>query len=73
MQVNINRSTVLLTNGADQVLLYTDLPSAIPKVDDSVLCLSFCAEIDTSIEYVKKHFGLNPEIIDARHTNSFRK
>ncbi len=54
--MKIIRISVLLNQHADICLLTTDLPSSMPKVDDSNLYLKFEAEKNTGVEYCKKHF-----------------
>ena len=68
MQVTleITHALVLLTEGTDTVYLNTTLPSATPKVAEQPLHLQFQAEYDTGAEYVRQHFHVEPEVIDAR-------
>jgi hypothetical protein len=61
--MNITRATVLTGFGADQVYLWTDLPSALTAYSES-LSLSFKATAGTGQTYVRNHFNINPIIID---------
>lgn len=64
MQIEIIYATVLLCNNAmDRISLYTNYPSPIPKCQDNLLTLTFLAEKNTGVDYVKKNFGLVPIII----------
>lgn len=58
-------SVVLQNNHADIVSLKTDLPSPTPG-DSQCLDLQFRATIDTGVDYVRKHFGLEPEVVSTR-------
>lgn len=64
--MNIMKATVILRNTTDKIFLTTDLPSALPKVTQDNLCVSFEAEYDTGIEYVRKEFNIEPEVISNR-------
>ena len=65
-------ATVLLSDGADKVLLYfKGLPSPTPKIDTGSLSVDFVAEKDTGVDYVRKNFGIEPKIIE-RPRNNFR-
>lgn len=59
----------MLTRMTDEVFLRTDfpcpfVPGAIPS--QPPLDLHFKATYDTGVEYVRKNFGLEPEIINSR-------
>lgn len=60
-------SVVLRDNAADLISVYTDFPSPFPPtVDDSPLSLTFQAAKGTGVEYVRKNFGIEPEVIDCQ-------
>lgn len=61
----IGSSVILQDCQADIVSLKTDLPSPI-QGDTQCLDLQFRSSIDTGVEYVRKHFGIEPEVISAR-------
>ena len=61
MNLEITKITII-TNGTDEVFVETDLPS--PFLAEDPLRLKFEVSKDHGIEYVKKHFGINPEIIN---------
>lgn len=64
--MNIIRATIVLGNCTDKVILTTDLPSPVPAVTQNPLQLSFDAEYDTGIEYVKNTFNIDPEVVNTR-------
>lgn len=66
MELKITRATVLLNVGADCCILWTDLPSSMPKVTEQNLSLRFDAEYDKGAEYIRNTFGIEPEVISAR-------
>jgi hypothetical protein len=68
--LEIDRIAVLLSDGADKVFINTTLPSSMPKVSQQCLSMDFQTEIDTGIEYVRHHFGIEPEVINTRHTKT---
>lgn len=60
-------SVILQNNHADIVSLKTDLPSPV-QGDSDCLDLQFRATIDTGAGYVRKHFGVEPEVVSTRKT-----
>lgn len=67
----ITRATVVLRHGTDHISLYTDLPTPFPpELQYGNLCLTFEATYGTGVEYVRKNFSVEPEIIDTRHVPS---
>lgn len=51
---------------ADYVTLHgSRFPSPFPKVEDEKLTLSFAAEKGKGAEYVRNHFGIDPEVIKS--------
>jgi hypothetical protein len=72
MKIEIVRATVVLSEGADQVCLWTELPAPFPpNVDKEPLSLNFKTTKDWGVEYVKKHFGIEPKVIDLRIPNTY--
>lgn len=65
MNINISRAVVILGSGTDKVVLTTDLP--LPAVTQEPLQLSFDAEYDTGVNYVKNTFDIEPEVINTRN------
>ena len=67
MNLNIKKITVLLTSGTDRVTVYTDLPC--PFIQESGLPQSLSMSFEVSqghgIEYARKNFNQDPEIIDT--------
>jgi hypothetical protein len=64
IRMNITKAVEVVQKGhADQVILYTDKPSSMPKVTDQPLSVMFPAEINTGADYVLKNFGIDPEVI----------
>ncbi len=62
----ISATVVLRDYGKDLISLETEYPSPTPKADPESLSLSFEAEKDTGIDYVKNTFGITAEVIDTR-------
>jgi hypothetical protein len=56
---------VIVGRGSDVISLQTDFSSPRPKVDKQDLCLDFTAEKGTGADYVRKHFGIEPEIVNV--------
>jgi hypothetical protein len=57
------KAMVLIGQGTDKVFITTDKPSAISGYLEP-LTLTFEATKGTGEDYVRKNFGLNPEIVD---------
>lgn len=66
LSIGITKATVLLSFGADKVTLETEFPSPYPKISNQFLSLNFETEKDKAIEYIRKYFGLEPEVINIR-------
>ena len=64
--MNIKRASVLLTLATDRVMLWTDLPSPLPKVTQEPLVVTFEAEHNTGVNYVRQIFALEPEVVSIR-------
>lgn len=74
MMFKIIKVLVLLNNGADDVILYTNFPPTMPKSSNENLIVKFNTQKDTGIEYVRQNFGMEPEVISSRgHLYSFNK
>ena len=57
----------MLTDGTDRVSIYTDLPSPHPvEVSNEDLVIEFQTKINSGVDYVKEHFGCEPEILNVR-------
>jgi hypothetical protein len=65
---NIVKIVVLLTDGADSISVHIDSPSPMPKVSKDKLSMDFRAEANTGVDYVKRVFGIEPEVIDIRRS-----
>ena len=65
--MNITGACVVrMHNGPDLVSLHTDLPSPFPpEVDTAPLDLTFRVTRGDGLDYVKKHFGIEAELIDT--------
>jgi hypothetical protein len=59
---------VILSNVADKVTIFTKLPCPFPRESGNTepLTLVFNAGYDTGIDYVKKTFGMVPEVLNLR-------
>lgn len=67
LKLNISKAVVLLTNGTDEVTLYTTLPSPYPiAVTDEPLKISFKTPGFSGVDYVRDKFNIEPEVIDTR-------
>ena len=67
--MNITHIIVLLTSSTDTVFVHTDLPSPYPPdVSTENAMLKFEVSHNKGVEYVKKHFGIEPEVINTRVT-----
>ena len=63
----IKVQVLLQPHGTDRVYLHTLLPSPFPlDVCPEPLAVSFEAQRDKGIEYCRRHFNIEPEVIDAR-------
>lgn len=55
--MNVSKIVVILTDhGMDLVVLHSDLPSPVPGVTNEPLEVTFFAQYDTGLQYVKTHF-----------------
>jgi hypothetical protein len=66
MQIKIIRVTVVLRDATDIIYVHTDLPSPVPNVSPEAPSLSFVAQYDTGVAYVRTNFGVEPEVINSR-------
>jgi hypothetical protein len=67
--MEIKSITVLLTHGTDRVFVKTSLPCPFVlkySPEQPPLQLDFDATYDTGIAYVRKVFGIEPEVINGR-------
>lgn len=60
--MKITAAFVLQGQGADHVILHTDLPSPMPLVSSQPLAVTFPVEYRKGPEYVREHFGIEPTI-----------
>lgn len=68
--MTIKSITVLLSHGADKVFIKTDFPCPYVLAyspEQTPLQLDFEASYDTGVEYVRRVFGVEPEIINVRN------
>ncbi|KKN25985.1 hypothetical protein LCGC14_0879230 [marine sediment metagenome] len=67
LKFNISKALVLLTNGTDEVTLYTTLPSPYSiEITDEPLKISFKTPGGSGVDYVRDNFNMEPEVIDVR-------
>lgn len=64
--LSISKATVLLGNGTDLIILTTNLPSPMPCIDSSPAKLELRTQKDCGIDYVRKNFGIEPEVLNDR-------
>jgi len=69
----IDGTVILRDYGKDLICLETEYPSPTPEVDPEPLSLSFEAEKDTGVDYVKNTFGFTPRVIDTRNKHLIPK
>lgn len=64
--MEIKRIIVFISHGTDQVYLHTDLPTPFTFLEGTgeTLCMKFETTKGTGVDYVKKNFGIIPEIIE---------
>ena len=62
----IKKIVVMLTDGTDRVSLYTNLPNSYPLESNEDLIMEFRTKTNFGIEYVREHFGREPEVINVR-------
>ena len=63
--IHIKKIVVMITDGTDRVTIHTDLPCPYPPVistDD--LMIDFATSKGRGVDYVREHFGMEPEILD---------
>lgn len=75
MELQITKAAVLLTNGADKILLMTNAPCPfVPEglPEQPPLSVSFEATVNTGERYCLDVLGIKPEVINARSAYSFR-
>ena len=64
LELNITKITIVIRdNFCDKIYIDTTLPSPI---NESNLALSFETQPTKGRDYVLEHFGIKPEIIEAR-------
>lgn len=70
VELLIERATIVQFPGlSDNVVLHVALPSPMSKVDDDEqLRISFQAERGKGPAYVKRHFGIDAEVLEGHLT-----
>ena len=70
----VRKIVVMLTDGTDDITIYTEFPSSYTKEfgGDQPLTINFKATKDTGENYVKTVFGLTPEILDTRSKSEYK-
>lgn len=71
MKIEVIKAVVLLTNGADKVVLKTNMPCPfVPGYlpEQPPLDLLFDATYDTGVRYCRDHLRLEPEVINTRQS-----
>lgn len=66
-KLTIVKATVLIGHGADRVNLHTTSPcSFVPECipEQPRLVVQFEATRGTGAEYVRKHFGIEPQVVE---------
>lgn len=66
--MNAIKATVLLRDATDSIFIEMDCPHPIiPYQEKENLSLQFEATYDTGIDYVRKHFNLEPKVVNSRY------
>ena len=66
MEIEIKNIRVQITDSTDRVTIYTYLPSPFPpEITKADLEIDFHVAKGSGIEYVREHFGVDPEVIDT--------
>lgn len=64
--LHIKKAVVLITDGTDRVTIHTDLPSPYPpEVSEDDLMIVFETRKGAGMDYVRKEFGIEPEMLDV--------
>ncbi len=64
-KLHIKKIVVMITNSTDRVTIYTDLPSPYPaEITTDDLEIDFQTSKGRGVEYVREHFGIEPEVLD---------
>jgi len=62
--LEIKKIAIITGRGQDKVYIETVLPSPSPSnFDDADLQLTFDVVCGGGVDYVKKHFGMDPEVL----------
>lgn len=64
--LEIEKVTVLLTDGADKICILTKLPTTFPVTGDPTWIDVSCKH-DYGIEWCRKVLGIEPEVVSSRH------
>lgn len=63
--LHIKKIVVMIIDGTDRVSIYTDLPSPYPaEISTDDLEIDFQTRKGSGVDYVREHFGIEPEILD---------
>lgn len=66
MEIDIKRIRVQITDSTDRVTIYTHMPSPFPpEITKDDLEIDFQVAKGSGTEYVREHFGIEPEVIDT--------
>ena len=57
--------------GPDRIIIWTSLPPPWPPITDQPLTLDFKAAVGTGVEYIRKNFGIEPEVICTTRGDHF--
>lgn len=64
--IHIKKIVVLITDGTDKVSIHTNMPSPYPpEVSNQDLMIDFDTKKGIGVDYVREHFGIEPEVIDV--------
>lgn len=67
MEFEILKVTIVINEGTDKVLVKTSLPCPYPPcITTDPLMMSFDITKGKGIDYVRKNFGIEPEVINIK-------
>ena len=73
VKIEVVKIVVMLTDGADEVSIFTKLPSPYPiDITDQDLVMSFKTQRNSGIKYVNQNFNITPRVVDVRTRSEIR-
>ena len=67
INIKIEKIDVLLTNGGDEIIIYTYMPSTFPDwLPNSIMSMSIKCAKNYGVQYVKDNFDIEPNVKNVR-------